>query len=170
METQPRRGGLKSGTILMLALLIVIAGLLTAARLRLKAHEKTARSIAVLPFLSGTNSPEVDHLCEMLTQQVIRNLQSAKKLTVTPEDSVARYRGNVLSPWKAGNELNVDVVIVGRVQRNHDTLIIQTDLMNAADESQLWGQQYERPRTDPNALALEIAKDISDHVLTTLAR
>lgn len=170
MESRVKRGGLKSGTILMLALLIVVAGLLTAARLRLKAHERTAHSIAVLPFLSGTSSPEIDRLCEMLTKQVTRNLQGAKKLSVTPEDSVARYKGNILSPWKAGNELNVDVVVVGRVQRSRDTLIIQTDLMNVADESQLWGQQYERNRQDQEALAFEISKDISNHVLDALYR
>lgn len=161
---------MKSGTILMVALILVIAGLLTAAHLRLKAHRKTVRSVAVLPFLNGTSSPEIDLLCERLTQEITRNLDGARKLSVTPAERVMRYKGNVLSPWKAGNELNVDVVVVGRVQRNHDTLIIQTDLMNVTDESQLWGQQYERDRPNLDALSPEIGKDISDHVLAAISQ
>ena len=168
-EKTQKRSGPKSGTILALVLIAVIAGLLTAAQLRLKAHQKPVRSIAVLPFLSGTNSLAIDDLCEKLTREIIRNLGEARIVSITPAESVMRYKGNVLSLQRAGIELNVDVVVVGRVQQTHDQLIIQTDLVNVTDESQMWGHEYEL-NSDSNTIVPEIGKDISNRVIAAISR
>ena len=156
-EKQPR-----SGTLLLIGLVVLIVGLLAAANLRLRAHRKQPDSLAVLPFLSGSQDPEAAPLCKEITRDIIRNLSSIPHLSVISETRVLAYQGPVLSLQKAGHELNVDVVVVGRVERKQNTVIIQTDLVNVADESQLWGKQYERRFSD--SLSADIAQDISDNV------
>jgi TolB-like protein len=75
--------------------------------------------------------------------------------------TVFTYKGHQADPRKVGRELNVDAVLTGKVSQRSDRLTIQADLVNVADGSQLWGEQYSRKLADVTMLQQEIAKDIS---------
>lgn len=156
----------RSGTVMLLVLIAIIAGLLTAANLRLRSHRRTASTIAVLPFLSGTTDRDAAKLCDELTTKLINNLSSTPNLHVSSAESVAPFKGPILNPQLAGKKLNVDVVVVGRVEKHGNQFLIQTDLVNVIDESQLWGQEYQRPASP--ALSADVANDISQNVLKAL--
>lgn len=156
----------RSGTVMLLVLVAIIAGLLIAANLRLRAHRRIASTIAVLPFLSGTTDIEAAKLGDELTAKIINNLASIPNLRVSSAESVAPFKGPILNPQLAGKKLNVDVVIVGRVEKHGNQFLIQTDLVNVTDESQLWGQEYQRSASP--ALPTDVATDISQNVLDAL--
>ena len=59
-------------------------------------------------------------------------------------------------------ELKVRAVLTGRVTQRADGLSISVELINAQDNSQIWGQQYNRKLTDVFAIQEEIAKEISE--------
>src|SRR5712692_6567185 len=59
-------------------------------------------------------------------------------------------------------ELKVQAVITGRVTQRGDGLAISVELINAQDNSQIWGQQYNRKLTDVFAVQEEMAKEISE--------
>ena len=59
-------------------------------------------------------------------------------------------------------ELKVRAVLTGRVTQRADGLSISVELINAQDNSQIWGQQYNRKLTDVFAVQEEIVRGISD--------
>ena len=78
--------------------------------------------------------------------------------------TVFSYKGRDINAQKVGKELNVDAVLMGRVTQRGDTLMIQTDLVNVADGSELWGDQFNRKVADLIAVQGDIAKEIYDNL------
>ena len=59
-------------------------------------------------------------------------------------------------------ELKVEAVLTGRMTQRGDGLSISVELINAQDNSEIWGQQYNRKLADVFAVQEEIAKEISE--------
>jgi len=61
-----------------------------------------------------------------------------------------------------GRELNVRAVLTGRVMQRGDALIVSAELMDVAQESQLWGERYNRKLDDIFEVQAEVASQISE--------
>jgi len=66
--------------------------------------------------------------------------------------------------------LNVKAVMMIRVIRLGENLIIRSELVNVSDGSQLWGEQYNRNPSDILAVQDEIAKAITESLKFKLTR
>jgi tetratricopeptide (TPR) repeat protein len=75
--------------------------------------------------------------------------------------TVFRYKGRDEDPRKVGDDLKVAAVLSGRLRQHGDTLAVSADLVNVADGSQLWGEEYERRMQDASSLQRDIAQDIA---------
>jgi len=58
--------------------------------------------------------------------------------------------------------LKVQAVLTGRVTQRGDGLSISVELINAQDNSQIWGRQYNRKLADVFAVQEEMSKEISE--------
>src|SRR5213078_1249326 len=83
--------------------------------------------------------------------------------------TVFSYKGKDVDPRKVGNDLGVRAVLMGRLIQQGDNLTIRTELVNAADGTELWGQQYNRKVADVFAVQEEIAKEISEKLRLKLS-
>jgi eukaryotic-like serine/threonine-protein kinase len=119
-------------------------------------------SIAVLPFANASADPNTEYLSDGVTENLINSLSQLPKLRVIPRSRVFRYKGNQTDPEKIGRELNVKAVLTGRVTQRDDTLNIQTELVDVAADSQLWGRQYNRKFSEIITVQEEIAKEVSE--------
>jgi len=81
---------------------------------------------------------------------------------VMARSTVFSYKGKDVDPRKIGNDLGVHAVLMGRLIQQGDNLTIRTELVNVADGTELWGQQYNRKLADVFAVQEEIAKEISE--------
>ena len=68
------------------------------------------------------------------------------------------------------HELNVRVLLTGRVLQRGDTLNVQAELIDAAANSQVWGQKYSRTLSDMCAVEEQIAREIADTLRVKLNR
>src|SRR6266511_1868630 len=66
-------------------------------------------------------------------------------------------------------ELKVQTLLTGRVRQRGDGLTIGVELINAQDNSQIWGQQYNRKLADVFAVQEEIAREISEKLRVKLS-
>src|SRR5206468_4023515 len=123
---------------------------------------KTANSIAVLPFANASREPDTEYLSEGITESIINSLAQIAQLRVTPRSTVFRYKGKDLDPQAIGRELNVRVVLTGRVTQLGEALVVGTELVDVVEGSQLWGERYNRKLSDIFALEEEIARKISE--------
>ena len=120
------------------------------------------KSIAVLPFENQNRDPDTDYLCDGIPESIINSLSELPKLKVMSRNSVFHYKGKEADAQTVGKELKVQTLLTGRVRQRGDSLTIGVELINARDNSQLWGQQYSRKLADVFAVQEEIAKEVSD--------
>ncbi len=142
------------------AAVVVVA---LAAGLYLSAgRRQTIDSLAVLPFSNIGGDADTEYLSDGITESLINNLSRLPQLRVLPRSTVFRYKGQQVDLSKIGRELKVRAVLTGRVVQRGDSLSIQTELVEVAGNSQLWGERYNRRLADIGAIEEEIAREISD--------
>src|SRR5882724_2467689 len=126
------------------------------------ATEPLSKSIAVLPFDNQNRDPDTDYLSDGIPESIIHSLSQLPQLRVMARSTVFTYKGKDVDPRKVGNDLGVRAVLMGRLIQQGDDLAIRTELVNVADGTELWGEQYNRKLADVFAVQEEIAKEISE--------
>jgi tetratricopeptide (TPR) repeat protein len=82
---------------------------------------------------------------------------------------VFRYKGKELDVQKAGKELTVDALLTGRVLQRGDSIQVSVDLTNVQDNTEIWGEHYQRNASDVISLQQQIAGDIADKLRSKLS-
>jgi TolB-like protein/Flp pilus assembly protein TadD len=118
-------------------------------------------SVAVLPFVNASADPNMEYLSDGITESLINSLSQLPHLKVMSRDSVFMYKGKQTDARTVGSALGVRAVLEGRVMQRADTLAISTELVDARDNSHIWGQQYNRNSTDVFTLQEQIAKEMT---------
>jgi eukaryotic-like serine/threonine-protein kinase len=128
-------------------------------------HTHTTGSIAILPFTPVDGAAGTSLLADGMTQGLITNLSRLPKIRVRSLASVLRYRsGGPPDPRQVGRDLEVPVILSGRVGENPNGLSINLELIDTHDNSLIWGKQYDRKRADLGALQEEITREVSRHL------
>jgi len=152
---------------------LAVIALLAAAGwlyfLRGPGREKALNSVAVLPFVNASNDPNTEYLSDGITESLIGTLSQLPSLRVMARDTVFTYKGQQVDPRKAGHDLKVDAVVTGRVTERANTLIVEADLVRAADGAELWGERYNRMAADILAVQEDIANEISQRLRLRLS-
>jgi len=126
-----------------------------------KSQTQQINSIAVLPFVNATADPNNEYLSDGLTESLIGTLSQLPDLKVMARSTVFKFKGKEDDPQKIGQTLQVGAVLMGRVTQHGDEMAVQTDLVNTADGSELWGSHYETKAAEITQLQGEITHDLS---------
>jgi serine/threonine protein kinase/Flp pilus assembly protein TadD len=130
---------------------------------------KAIDSLAVLPFVNSGKDAETEYLADGITEGIINSLSKLPKLRVVPRSTVFRYKGRENDLQEIGHELGVRAVFAGRILQIGDSLIVNAELVDIANEAQIWGEQYRREMTDIFMLLDEITEDISEKLKLKLS-
>ncbi len=150
---------------------LALAGALIGAGGYFLSHqtERGIDSIAVLPFTNVGAEPNTQYLSDGVTESLIDNLSELPGLKVMSRSSVLRYKGKEIDARTAGRELGVRAVLTGRIALRGENLSVSTELVDARDNSHLWGEHYNRKLADALAVQEEIAKQISERLRLRLS-
>ena len=121
---------------------------------------KAIDSIAVLPLVNASGDANMDYLSDGITESIINSLSQLPELRVVPRVAAFRFKGSEIDPQAIGRKLGVRAILTGKVVQVGDTLSIQTDLIDVADQSQRWGRKYNRKLSEILAVQDEIANEI----------
>jgi DNA-binding winged helix-turn-helix (wHTH) protein/tetratricopeptide (TPR) repeat protein len=127
-------------------------------------------SLAVLPMRGSGGDPSVEYLSEGITESITNTLSRIPRLRVLACSTVLRFAKKNVDPRAMGLELNVRAVMMIRVIKLEEKLVIRSELVKVADGSQLWGEQYNRNPSDILAIQDEIAKAITGSLRFKLSR
>jgi TolB-like protein/Tfp pilus assembly protein PilF len=122
---------------------------------------ETIDSVAVLPFVNASADPNTEYLSDGITESLINSLSQLPHLKVMSRDSAFMYKGKETDARTVGQALGVRAVFKGRVMQRGDDLEISAELVDARDNSHIWGQQYSRKSSDIFALQGELAKEMT---------
>ena len=122
---------------------------------------ETIDSLAVLPFVNASADPNTEYLSDGITESLINSLSQLPHLKVMSRDSAFMYKGKDTDARAVGEKLGVRAVLKGRVMQRGDSLEISAELVDARDDSHIWGQQYSRKASDIFALQGDLAKEMT---------
>ncbi len=126
------------------------------------------RSLAVLPMRNLSGDPEQDYLVDGMTEALITDLSRVSELQVTSRSSAMRYKGSDQPLSEIARELNVDAIVEGSVAREGDRVAVTAQLIEAATETNLWADRYEREMSSILTLQGEVAQAIASEIQVTL--
>jgi TolB-like protein len=127
------------------------------------------RSIAVLPFTSLGEDAESTGLAGGLHDTLITQLSKLKGLEVRSRTSVMKYRD-----WTGGmpaiaEELKVNVLLEGSVQRIGNRTVVNAQLIDARTDAHLWAETIDRTGDDLFGLQAEIAQRVVSELRVALS-
>jgi TolB-like protein/Tfp pilus assembly protein PilF len=117
-------------------------------------------SIAVLPFANLSGDAAQDIFCEGLALNVVASLGRFHELFVIDLLSTLAYRNRPVTSAEAARELSVRYILEGSVQKAGDRIRVSVQLVDGADNRQLWTETYDRQLTDIFAVQDEITGTI----------
>jgi adenylate cyclase len=117
-------------------------------------------SIVVLPFVNMSEDPKQDYFSDGITEDLTTALSQISSLFVIARNSAFTYKGKAVKVQDVGRELGVQYVLEGSVRKANDQVRITAQLVDAATDSHLWAERYDRPLKDIFALQDEIVQKI----------
>jgi adenylate cyclase len=117
-------------------------------------------SIAVLPFLNMSGDPSQEYFSDGLTDQIINGLCKVANLFVIARNSSFAYKGKSISIKQIANELGVQYILEGSVQKAGERVRITAQLIDAKTDYHKWSESYDRELTDIFDLQDEITMNI----------
>ena len=161
-----RRKAILVNVVLMLAIIAIACGTWLYQRLRPLTPEE--RSIAVLPFENLSSDKENAYFVEGIQDEILTRLAKIANLKVISRTSTQHYQSAPRNLREIAKQLGVAHILEGSVQKSADTVRINVQLINAASDSHLWSDTYDRKLTDILSVESEVAKTIADQLRTKL--
>ncbi len=122
-------------------------------------------SIAVLPFVNMSGDPAQDYFGDGITENIIAALSRFRDLFVIARDSTFAYKGKPVKIQEVSRELGVHYVLEGSVQKSHDRIRINAQLIDGATGRHLWAEHFDRLIEDIFA----IQDDVTEMIVGALA-
>ena len=118
------------------------------------------KSIAVLPFQNFSRVGEDEYFVDGMTESLITDLAKVPGLFVIARNSMFQYKGKPVKVKNVGSELNVRYVLEGSIQRSGSKVRVNIQLIDAATESHVWSDRYDREVADIFALQDDLSMKI----------
>jgi adenylate cyclase len=148
------------------------------AKLKLSAAKKTAVqaakdarpavAICVLPFANMSGDPEQEYFSDGITEDIITDLGKVSALSIVSRNTAFSFKGAAADVAQIARQTKASYVLVGSVRKSGARVRITAQLIGAANDSQVWGERYDRDLNDIFALQDEISKAIVAALKLTL--
>jgi len=129
--------------------------------------DKAIHSLAILPFAIAGSDPDIEYLADGIANDLANRLSQLPELTVISSNAVARYKtrdpqAGAPDAQTIGREFKVEAVVVGKVAQRGDLIYINVELIDARNNSHLWGYQYDWNLADIFSVQKDIVSGISN--------
>jgi adenylate cyclase len=124
-------------------------------------HGQAAKpGVVILPFVNMSGDPEQEYFSDGVTEDIITDLGRVSALSVASRNSAFSYKGKTVAPSQISRALNVTHVLEGSVRKSGNRVRITAQLLEAATDTQIWAERYDRNLTDIFAIQDEISQAI----------
>ena len=134
--------------------------LATSAKPILDQAKAEKLSIAVLPFENMSGDPEQEFFADGLTEDILTGLSRFQELFVISRTSVFTYKGKAIKIKDIAGELGVRYILEGSVRKAGNNVRVTVQLIDAASDSHVWADRYDRKLDDIFAIQDEVTAAI----------
>ncbi len=117
-------------------------------------------SIAVLPFDNLSGDSDQEYLADGMTENIITVLSTVSEMFVIARNSTFTYKGKPVKVQRVAEDLGVQYVLEGSVQKSGGRVRVTAQLIDAVKGHHLWADRYDRDFQDVFALQDEITLKI----------
>jgi TolB-like protein/Tfp pilus assembly protein PilF len=157
---------------LIIAVLLLVIGVLLFQRFRPNVSSTVSsapeKSIAVLPFENLSEDKANAYFADGIQEEILTRLAKIADLKVISRTSTQRYQSKPGNLSEIAKQLGVANILEGSVQKASDTVRVSVNLIQAASDSHLWAETYDRKLTDIFGVESEIAKGIAESLRAKL--
>jgi eukaryotic-like serine/threonine-protein kinase len=127
------------------------------------------RSVAVLPLADVSAKSDEDYFSNGMTEELIGAMSKIRAWRVISRTSVMQYKAAAKPLPTIAEELGVDALVEGTVQRAGDRVRISVRLVRAGrNEENLWAQSFDRDMRDVLDVQADVARSIASQIRLTL--
>jgi len=162
----------KSRTVVMIisaASILIIFAVTVWFALTKKAQPSSAEiRLVVLPF-ENQDSAEEEYFADGITDEITARLACIHGFAVISRQSAMQYKGEDKNTRQIAEELNIDYILEGTVQRERPSdpnsrVKIRPQLIRAADDTHVWANIYENDMSE----VFQLQSDVAEHVAQAL--
>jgi TolB-like protein/Tfp pilus assembly protein PilF len=126
------------------------------------------KSIAVLPFENLSEDKANAYFAEGIQDEILTRLSKIADLKVISRTSTEHYKSAPENVSEIARQLGVAHILEGSVQKSGDAVRVNVQLINAATDSHLWADTFDRKLTDIFSVESEVAKAIAEQLRAKL--
>jgi TolB-like protein/Flp pilus assembly protein TadD len=127
---------------------------------------KAKMVLAVRPFKNMSGDPAQDFVADGLTEEMITRLGQLHPDEMGVIRLSPAYASSGLD--RLGKDVHANYVLEGSVRRSGERVAITAQLIQVSDQTQVWGESYERDLQDVLRIQAEVASAIAAGVLYKL--
>jgi TolB-like protein len=127
------------------------------------------RSIAVLPFADLSPARDHEYIGDGLADEIITDLSRLRGLRVIARPSAMQYRRTEKPTSQIARELDVEYVLTGSVRIAGGRLRIATQLVRAADDTNLWVDRLDGTLDDIFDIQERVARTVAEQLRIQLS-
>ncbi len=117
-------------------------------------------SICVLPFANMSKDDEQEYFADGISEDIITDLSKVSALAVISRNSAFTFKGKSIDVPQVARQLKVTYVLEGSVRKSGNRVRITAQLIDAARDSHVWAERFDRDLSDIFALQDEISQSI----------
>jgi TolB-like protein/DNA-binding winged helix-turn-helix (wHTH) protein len=125
-------------------------------------------SLAVIPLDNLSGDPGQDYFADGMTDELTTMLARNSTLHITSRTSAMQFKGTRQSLPAIAQSLHVDGILEGSISRSGNQVHMTLQLIRADTDTHLWAESYDRSANDLAALPAEAARDIANHLHSTV--
>jgi TolB-like protein/class 3 adenylate cyclase/Tfp pilus assembly protein PilF len=126
------------------------------------------KSIAVLPFENRSPDPNNAYFADSIQDEILTRLSKIADLKVISRTSTQHYKSTPENLPEIAKQLGVAHILEGSVQKSGDSVRVNVQLINAANDSHLWADTFDRKASDIFSVESEVAKAIAEQLRAKL--
>lgn len=155
---------------LALAACVAVMAAVMAGWLLHKKHARTEpiHSLAVLPLDNLSGDPGQEYFADGMTDELTTMLAKNSTLRIVSRTSVMQYKRVHRPLREIAQELGVDGIVEGSVERSGDKVHMTLQLIQGRSDTHVWAESYDRDTKDlvslPDEAAMAIAKKTNSAV------
>ena len=115
----------------------------------------------MLPFTHLNHDSGDDYLGPGIADALITKLSSISRIIVRPTTSILKYTDLDRNPLGAGRELDVDIVLDGKIQRAHERIRVTVQLLRVQNGQSLWAEKFDDSFTDVFTVQDRVAEQVA---------
>jgi TolB-like protein/class 3 adenylate cyclase/Tfp pilus assembly protein PilF len=126
------------------------------------------KSIAVLPFENRSADAANAYFADSIQDEILTRLAKISDIKVISRTSTEQYKSAPQNLRDIAKQLDVANIVEGSVQKNGDAVRVTVQLINAANDTHIWADIFDRKLTDILSVESEVAKAIADQLQVKL--